>query len=246
MAISGVNNTSNTSYRDKFTTSGLAGTEETDETSTQEKIWNAVFEENKMAVSADDFLNLMVTQLKNQDFMNPVDDTQYITQLAQFTTMQQMTDMANYSKTSYVMSLVGKNVTAAKMNVSGTLLKETGQVEKVSLVNNEFAVYVNGKRFTLEQVMEIGTTESEAKATETSEAVRKDYLLSMLNQNVKVQEVTKKKNEEGEEEEEIKTFEGLVERVSSANGEYRVYIGGNWYSLDDVVEIGAAVQEAEA
>ena len=35
------------------------------------------------------FLTLLVAQLKNQDFMNPVDDTQYVTQLAQISTMQQ-------------------------------------------------------------------------------------------------------------------------------------------------------------
>ena len=244
MAVSGVNGASNTSYRDKFTTSGILGADETDSEEKVDKIWNAVFEENKTAVSADDFLQLMVAQLKNQDFMNPVDDTQYITQLAQFTTMQQMTDMANYSKTSYVMSLVGKNVTAAKINVSGTLQKETGPVQKVSLVNNEFAIYVNDKRFTLEQIMEIGTTNSEANAEDTSEAVRKNYLVSLLNQNVQVEKKTTVKNEDGEEEEKVEKIEGLVERVSSANGEYRVYIDGEWYSLDDVVEVGALAQEA--
>lgn len=244
MAIGGVNGTSNTSYRDKFTTDGLLNAGETDETSAADKIWNAVFEEDKTAVSADDFLNLMVAQLRNQDFMNPVDDTQYLTQLAQFTTMQQMTDMANYSKTSYVMSLVGKNVTAAKINVSGVLQKETGPVQKVSLVNNEFAIYVNDKRFTMEQIMEIGTTDSEANAEDTSAAVRKNYLVSLLNQNVQVQKKTTTKDEEGKEEEKIEKIEGVVERVSSNDGEYRVYIGGEWYSLDDVIEVGAAVQEA--
>ena len=33
-------------------------------------------------VTMEDFLTLMVAQLKNQDFMNPVADTQYVTQLS--------------------------------------------------------------------------------------------------------------------------------------------------------------------
>ncbi len=74
----------------------------------------------------DDFLTLMVAQLKNQDFMNPVDDTQYVTQLAQISTMQQMEEMAYNAKSTYVTSLVGKTVTAAKFTVAGDLKKTDG------------------------------------------------------------------------------------------------------------------------
>ena len=31
-------------------------------------------------MSVDDFLSLMVAQMTNQDFMNPMDDTQFVTQ----------------------------------------------------------------------------------------------------------------------------------------------------------------------
>ena len=93
--------------------------------------WDAVFtDDSDNGVSVDDFLNLMVAQLQNQDFMNPVDDTQYVTQLAQFATMQQMQELATYMKTNYVMSLVGKEVTAARFSVSGELQQETGRVAK--------------------------------------------------------------------------------------------------------------------
>jgi len=37
------------------------------------------------------FLQLLIAQLKNQDPSNPVDGTQFITQLAQFTTLEQQT-----------------------------------------------------------------------------------------------------------------------------------------------------------
>jgi hypothetical protein len=121
--------------------------------------YNAVFTDKKQnMVSVEDFLTLMVAQLKNQDFMNPVDDTQYVTQLAQFSAMQQMQELAAYSKSSYAATLVGKNVTAAKYSVSGALQKDTGAIEKISLVDNEYRIYVNGKSYTLEQIMEINQT----------------------------------------------------------------------------------------
>ncbi len=39
------------------------------------------------------FLQLLVAQLKNQDPTNPADGTQFVTQLAQFSTLEQSTQM---------------------------------------------------------------------------------------------------------------------------------------------------------
>jgi flagellar basal-body rod modification protein FlgD len=41
------------------------------------------------------FLQLLVAQLKNQDPENPADGTQFVTQLAQFTTLEQSTQMTS-------------------------------------------------------------------------------------------------------------------------------------------------------
>lgn len=234
--ISGVDGVS--SYRSMYA-AGTASTRESTGTSKTEstgQAWNAVFTDNSdNGVSVDDFLNLMVAQLQNQDFMNPVDDTQYVTQLAQFATMQQMQEMATYMKTNYVMSLVGKEVTAARFSVSGELQKETGRVEKISLANNEYAVYVNGKKFSLQQIMELGASEDETKTSNVS----MDQLMSMLDR-----EVTVRIEAEGDDDEDS-TVTGIVERVSTENGKYRVQIDGKWYSADDVVEIAGETQPEE-
>lgn len=248
MAISGVSG-SGTSYRENWETNGgIYGSEQTEGTEgadSTDKIWNAVFTDKKEnSVSVDDFLTLMVAQMTNQDFMNPMDDTQFVTQLAQFSSMQMMQEMSNYSKTSYVMSLVGRDVTAARITVSGELLKETGPVQKVTLSNNEFGIYVNGKKFSLEQIMEIGTTgETDSsgnpviKEEDTTE--RKAYLNSLLGHEVTV--TWTEKDEDGQEVE--KTATGVVEKVSTKDGKYRVCIGGEWFSLNDVTEVGDKVEE---
>ena len=131
-------------------------TPDTDESSGAGNVIDAVFgdADDKM-VSMEDFLTLMVAQLKNQDFMNPVDDTQYVTQLAQISTMQQMEEMAYNAKSSYVASLVGKNVSAAKFTVSGELKKADGVVEKISLLDGKFVIYVDGEAFSMDEIMEI-------------------------------------------------------------------------------------------
>ena len=41
-------------------------------------------------VNEEVFLNLLVAQLKNQDPMNPTDSTQFVSQLAQFSELEQV------------------------------------------------------------------------------------------------------------------------------------------------------------
>lgn len=140
----------------KASEDGEKETEGTNGASGNGDVIDAVFgDASDKAVSMEDFLTLMVAQLKNQDFMNPVDDTQYVTQLAQISTMQQMEEMAYNAKSSYVASLVGKNVSAAKFTVSGELKKADGVVEKISLLDGKFVIYVDGEAFSMDEIMEI-------------------------------------------------------------------------------------------
>ncbi len=46
---------------------------------------------NNQFVSQNTFLTLLITQLKNQDPMNPQDSSQFVAQLAQFSSLEQMT-----------------------------------------------------------------------------------------------------------------------------------------------------------
>ena len=147
----------------KASEDGEKETEGTNGASGNGDVIDAVFgDASDKAVSMEDFLTLMVAQLKNQDFMNPVDDTQYVTQLAQISTMQQMEEMAYNAKSTYVTSLVGKTVTAAKFLVAGDLKKTEGVVNKVSLLDGKFVIYVEGESYGMDEIMEI-RTEAPAK-----------------------------------------------------------------------------------
>lgn len=51
------------------------------------------------ALGKDDFLKILVAQMQNQDPMNPTDSTQSIAQLAQFSSLEQMTNIATAMNT---------------------------------------------------------------------------------------------------------------------------------------------------
>ena len=151
----------------KASEDGEKETEGTNGASGNGDVIDAVFgDASDKAVSMEDFLTLMVAQLKNQDFMNPVDDTQYVTQLDQISTMQQMEEMAYNAKSTYVTSLVGKTVTAAKFMVAGDLKKTEGVVNKVSLLDGKFVIYVEGESYGMDEIMEIRTEAPEKDGTE--------------------------------------------------------------------------------
>ncbi len=141
------------------------------------KTYNAVFaDEDDSDLSVNDFFNMMVNQLTNQDFMNPVDDTQYLAQMAQFATMQEMMDLCQYSKQNYVMGMLGRSVTVSKNEIGGDVKTITGNVEKITIEDGDYKIYVDGTPYDYSKVTVINDnsvsaeTKPETDKTEKPEA----------------------------------------------------------------------------
>jgi flagellar basal-body rod modification protein FlgD len=107
------------------------------------------------SLDMNDFLALLVAQMSNQDAMNPMDNTEYVSQLAQFSSLQAMTDLANVAAQGQATSLIGKNVLLATYDNKGMLVNEEGIVEKVTINSGKVNLYVNDKLFSMTDVKEI-------------------------------------------------------------------------------------------
>jgi flagellar hook assembly protein FlgD len=86
-----------------------------------------------------DYMKLLVTQLQNQNPLEPLDNNEMASQLAQFSQLQQLESMSlSFADVlitinrSYANSLLGKNVTFyARDETTGELNKKVGTVDSV-------------------------------------------------------------------------------------------------------------------
>lgn len=103
----------------------------------------------------DAFLKLLTTQLQNQDPLHPMDDTQSVAQLAQFSSVQATTELkdafASFQSNFSVMQsagLLGKTVSAQATDSSGNVISVNGLVKTISVINGNpmiTLVDANGK-----------------------------------------------------------------------------------------------------
>ena len=121
------------------------------------------------------FLNLMLQQLKNQDPTQPTDNTEWLSQLAQYSSLEQMTqmntgltncmnyisamynDMAMNAEITQTLSMVGKEVTITvpDENDSSKTTEVTGKVTEANFKDGTGKVKVNGEYYSISNITSI-------------------------------------------------------------------------------------------
>lgn len=100
-------------------------------------------------VNENEFLQLMIAELQNQDPMSAssTDPTEYVTQLAQFTALEQQTNTAqstaqsaNEQETSGALAMLGQTVSYTDSNGN----TYTGAVQQVDLTSSGPTLTVDG------------------------------------------------------------------------------------------------------
>jgi flagellar basal-body rod modification protein FlgD len=108
---------------------------------------------NNQTLGAQQFLQLLTTELQNQDPTSPMDDTQSVAQLAQFSALQATEELnqsfQNFQSNFGVMqasALIGKSVTVETPNGSsaGQTSTVTGTVTSIAVQNGQPFFTMNG------------------------------------------------------------------------------------------------------
>lgn len=99
----------------------------------------------------DAFLQLLVTQMQYQDPLEPTDNTEYMSQLAQFSELESMNNLNSAYSNSQALGLVGEYVILNTTDASGNLKQVGGLVQYVTVSNNQALLYVNDKYYTMDE-----------------------------------------------------------------------------------------------
>ena len=81
--------------------------------------------------SSGGFLKLLASQMRNQNPLEPVKDMEFIGQMAQFSTLEQVTNLNTTNQLAQRAGLIGKQVTYQRANG----LSSTGTVERLVIDN---------------------------------------------------------------------------------------------------------------
>jgi|GEM_PF-448813 len=179
----------------------------------------------------DDFLELLLVQMRNQDPMKPQDQTESIAQLAQFSSLEQMTNLNdgmdkllnayNQSSRSSAFSLIGKEVEGFRLSEDseGNTTQETvkGIVSGVDLTTETPSIVITTEeggtakipQVQLRTVTEVQPPEPvEEDPTDIIEDIAEALAGGSLNQE----------EEESQEEDELLSAEELQDILAQVQG----------------------------
>lgn len=110
-----------------------------------------------------DYMKLLVTQLQNQNPLEPLDNKDMAAQLAQFSQLQQMETLnSSFNRVlesvqrSYASSLIGKDVSFEQVGQDGMPETRTGTVEEVAIEDDgSIVLTVDNEKVNLTDVTSI-------------------------------------------------------------------------------------------
>ena len=109
------------------------------------------------------YMKLLVTQLQNQNPLEPMDNNEMASQLAQFSQLQQLetmnssfADILSTTERNYANSLIGKEISFVTVNDAGTEEITSDKVEEViNNVDGQTILVADNNTIVLEDVISV-------------------------------------------------------------------------------------------
>ncbi|MBR1873783.1 MAG: hypothetical protein IJ807_02685 [Eubacterium sp.] len=130
----------------------------------------------------DEFLKLLTTQLSYQDPLNPQSDNEFIAQLAQFSSLEQMQNLNSTFNNTSAYSLIDKYVEIESSDSTGSSTSAEGIVDSVKVNKDGAQVVIDGVSYDVADIYKVSSPTEEqwkeklatqAAAAAASEAIEK-------------------------------------------------------------------------
>ncbi|MDF2725044.1 MAG: flagellar hook capping protein [Paenibacillus sp.] len=108
----------------------------------------------------DEFLKILVTQLSNQDPTQPLQDKEFIAQMATFTSVEQLTNMAGEMKLlrqsiGFSSALIGKTIGWTQTDSNSETQLLSGVVDSIKIKESKQYAVVGDQEVPIDQITEI-------------------------------------------------------------------------------------------
>lgn len=180
----------------------------------------------KQELGKDEFLQLLVTQMQYQDPLSPMDNSQMIAQLAQFSSLEQMTNVAASNQGVQAYAMIGKEITGSMVSVDGSAINETvtGIVQSVNSEGTKhFVILQTGESINVDDITNVQEPSSSPSQTEIAIATEGTQAFSLLGKHA----YFPAEDTDGI----VKDFDGEVVSVRKKDGRY--YAEVNVGKFDD-------------
>lgn len=182
-------------------------------------------------IGKNEFLQLLVAQMANQDPLSPASDNEFIAQMAQFSTLEQMQNLNQSYDIQKAQTLMGEYVVGeipAAQSTNGRPVPVAGLVEAMAIEKGGVYLKIGGNKLPVSGVTGVMDTTQYSKATadmlKGAELIGKQVVAKVLDQSG-----------------ETKTLTGIVDKVIIKDGWLYALIGDKQVSLDTITEISTQV-----
>ncbi len=197
------------------------------------------------ALGKDAFLTMLVAQMKNQDPLNPVENTEFTAQLAQFSSLEQMFNINDNLKNiqmsqsslnnTQAINIIGKEIKAEGNSIKHTAGGQTNINYKLSSAAKEVKTSIYDSRGDLVRV----TSESAKDSGEHTFAWDgKDNLGNIMSDGT-YSFMTHAVDVSGTDIEVTPLIRGTVTGVSFDNGNTLISVGGQNVSMNSIIEVNS-------
>lgn len=186
--------------------------------------------EKNDVVTMDSFYQLLVAEMQNQDPLEPTSNTEFISQMATFTSMQATQDNLKMQERNYAKNLIGQYVGVSD---GGSELVQ-GIVDYVTF-GDDVMLRVNGKNYSLGSLkMVYGTEGADGAAAQSQIGEYGAFAASLIGKNAVVRAVDVSGAPIYDE--------GEVTSIEIQDGIVRVVLNGYAYNVTDVVSVSEIQQ----